>query len=234
MPRETNGTSAGAESNVNPDELLVAGALALGIRLDVKDIAAFRFYRTELLRWSGLMNLTALTTPAQIVQQGFLDSLACAALLPIGEARVLDVGSGAGFPALPLALARPALDFTLVEPSRKKISFLRHVVRQLNLSRVRIRVGRIQSFFDQRAMVEAFDVALARAVAPLHEVGRLVRPFLRPSGVFLAQVGPAAGVRGGMDPLLRCGFEITGETAVPATFGKTARRILALRKTGTR
>ena len=70
------------------------------------------------------MNLTALATPVQIVQQGFLDSLACAPLLPTSSGRVIDIGSGAGFPAIPLALVKPGLEFTLVEPSRKKVTFL--------------------------------------------------------------------------------------------------------------
>ncbi|RPJ23169.1 MAG: hypothetical protein EHM35_17545, partial [Planctomycetaceae bacterium] len=89
------------------DELLVSGALRIGIRLGVKEVEAFRLYREDLVRWSARMNLTALATPAQIVRQGFLDSLACASLLPMNARRILDVGSGAGFPAIPLALANP-------------------------------------------------------------------------------------------------------------------------------
>jgi 16S rRNA (guanine527-N7)-methyltransferase len=180
------------------------------------------------------MNLTALVTPIQIVQQGFLDSLACATLLPGDAARALDIGSGGGFPAIPLALIRPGLDFTLIEPSRKKVTFLRHVVRQLELSHVQILAGRIESFSGDRSMLDAFDVGLARAVAPLHEVGRLVLPFLRPSGVFLAQVGPAEHVDGGMSHPLCSGFEVIGKTDVPPTFGKPGRSVLAFRKFGPR
>ena len=228
MPPTTKEAAAGA------DDLLVAGANTLGIHLGVNAVAAFRAYREDLLRWSERMNLTALATPAQIVQQGFLDSLACAPLLPSSAIRVIDIGSGAGFPAIPLALVKPGLEFTLVEPSRKKVTFLRHVVRRLRLTLVQIRPNRIEALLGESAMLEAFDVALARAVAPLADVSRLVLPFLRPSGIFLAQTGAAEHIDEAVSRLARAGFEAIGERAVPAEFGKPGRRILTLRKASVR
>ena len=180
------------------------------------------------------MNLTALATPVQIVRQGFLDSLACAPLLPTSSGRVIDIGSGAGFPAIPLALVKPGLEFTLVEPSRKKVTFLRHVIRRLRLTLVRIRPNRVEALLGESGMLEAFDVALARAVAPLAEVGRLVFPFLRPAGIFLAQTGAAEHIDDAVRRLARDGFEAIGERAVPSEFGKPGRRILTLRRSGAR
>jgi len=180
------------------------------------------------------MNLTALATPVDIVQQGFLDSLTCAPLLPSSGGRVIDIGSGAGFPAIPLALVKPGLEFTLVEPSRKKVTFLRHVVRRLRLTLVRIRPNRIEALLGERAMLEAFDVALARAVAPLADVSRLVLPFLRPAGIFLAQTGTAEHIDEEVSRLASAGFEEIGERVVPAEFGKPGRRILTLRKSSVR
>jgi 16S rRNA (guanine527-N7)-methyltransferase len=228
LPLITNEAAAGA------DDLLVAGANTLGIHLGVDAVAAFRAYREDLLRWSARMNLTALATPVDIVQQGFLDSLTCAPLLPSSGGRVIDIGSGAGFPAIPLALVKPGLEFTLVEPSRKKVTFLRHVVRRLRLALVRIRPNRIEALLGERAMLEAFDVALARAVAPLADVSRLVLPFLRPAGIFLAQTGMAEHIDEAVSRLARAGFEAIGERAVPAEFGKPGRRILTLRKSSVR
>jgi len=176
------------------------------------------------------MNLTALATPAQIVRQGFLDSLACAPLLPTSKGRVIDIGSGAGFPAIPLALVKPSLEFTLVEPSRKKVTFLRHVVRQLKLNLVRIRAERAETLLRESDMREAFDVALARAVAPLADVGRLVFPLLRPAGSFLAQTGTAEDIDDAVRRLATDGFETIGERAVPPEFGKGGRRILIFRR----
>jgi 16S rRNA (guanine527-N7)-methyltransferase len=176
------------------------------------------------------MNLTALATPAQIVQQGFLDSLACAPLFPAACGRVIDVGSGAGFPAIPLALVKPGAEFNLIEPSRKKVTFLRHVIRRLKLTTVRVRPERTEALLGERGMLEAFDVALARAVAPLPEVCRLVWPFLRPAGVFLAQIGSCAHSDHNVARLTCSGFETVDEIVVPPEFGKTGRRVLALRK----
>jgi 16S rRNA (guanine527-N7)-methyltransferase len=216
------------------DDLLLAGAKALGLHLGANTITAFRVYREELIRWSQRMNLTALTTPAQIVQQGFLDSLACAPLLPRTRGRVIDIGSGAGFPSIPLALVRPDLDFTLVEPSRKKVSFLRHLTRQLKLTLVQVQLSRAEALSGAPEMHEAFDAALARAVAPLTEIGRLVLPFLRPAGIFLAPTGRAEPVRHSVNDLKVIGLEVIDERPVPPEFGKTGRRILVLRKASVR
>ena len=224
MPPTANETATG------PDDVLVAGATALGIPIGVNAVAAFRAYREDLLRWSERMNLTALATPLQIVRQGFLDSLACAPLLPTASGRVIDIGSGAGFPAIPLALVKPGLDFTLVEPSRKKVTFLRHLIRRLRLTHVRIRPNRVEALLGERGMLETFDVALARAVAPLADVGRLVLPFLRPAGIFLAQTGAAEHIDDAVRRLARDGFEAIGERTVPPEFGKPGRRILTLRR----
>ena len=176
------------------------------------------------------MNLTALTSPAEIIQQGFLDSLACAPLLPAASERVIDVGSGAGFPAIPLAIVKPRAEFTLVEPSRKKVTFLRHVIRRLKLTTVRVRPARAEALQEENDMLEAFDVALARAVAPLPDVGRLVWPFLRPAGIFLAQTGSGAHIDHEVEHVRRAGFEIANEMVVPPEFGKPGRRVLALRR----
>jgi len=212
------------------DDLLVGGAAALAISLGAKEVSAFRAYREEILRWSARMNLTGFGTPEQIVRQGFLDSLACACLLPPNAEQVLDVGSGAGFPAIPLSIVRPRIRFTLVEPSRKRVTFLRHIVRLLGLTSVRVQPHRIESLRRDTMLLAAFDAAVARAVAPLADIGEWVRPFLRSGGVFLAQVG--SGEQSGLAPnRLPCrGFEVAAESGVPGEFGKPGRRILVLRK----
>lgn len=180
------------------------------------------------------MNLTALETPAQIVREGFLDSLTCAPLLPTSDGRVIDIGTGAGFPAIPLALVKPSLEFTLVEPSKKKVTFLRHVVRQLKLELVRIRQERAENLLGESGTLGAFDVALARAVAPLPDVGRLVFPFLRPAGTFLAQVGEAENIDDAVRRLTTDKFEAIGERVVPPEFGSRGHRILILRRSSAR
>lgn len=211
-----------------PDELLVAGALSLGLYLDPEQVAAFRAYREEIARWSARMSLTALRDPEDVVRAGFLDSLACLPLIPSGAQRVLDLGSGAGFPALPLKLLRRDLAFTLVEASRKKASFLHHMVRSLRLAEVRVIQRRVEALAGDPTEQGAYDLALARAVAPPPEQGRLVRPFLGPGGLFLLQAGPGPLDPDGLDRL--AGFEPAGEFALPAALGRPGRRVLALRR----
>jgi 16S rRNA (guanine527-N7)-methyltransferase len=213
------------------DDLLVAGARALGLRLTCTQVAAFATYLEEISRWSARINLTALRRPEDIVRAGFLDSLACLPLIPPETHRAVDVGSGAGFPGLPLKLARPELSFTLVEASRKKATFLHHVVRRLGLAGVRVLQRRAEELAADPEEAGAYDLALARAVAPSPDQGRLVRPFLRPGGIFLAQAGPGPLAPEALERLAGLGFEAVRELSLPTRLGRTGCRVLALRRT---
>jgi len=215
-----------------PDDLLLAGALALGLKLESEHVAAFRMYREEILRWAARSNLTALRDPAEIVRAGFLDSLACLPLIPPQAQRALDIGSGPGFPALPLKLLRPDISFTLVESSRKKATFLRHAVRILALGGVRVVQSRAEAMSADPREAGAYDVAMARAVAPPSDVARLVRPFLRPGGLFLAQLGSGSLPGDARGPLLARGFERADELALPLALGRPGRVVLGLRRVG--
>ncbi|MEI8188207.1 MAG: 16S rRNA (guanine(527)-N(7))-methyltransferase RsmG [candidate division NC10 bacterium] len=218
-------------SEPTPDDLLIVGAQELGIRLGTEQIGAFRLYLEEVLRWSERMNITALTTPDDIIREGFLDSLACLALIPNDARHILDVGSGAGFPALPLAIVRDDLDFTLVEASRKKVTFLKHIARSLGLRHVRVWYGRAEAMAGGLLAAEAYDVALARAVAPLPDQAALVLSFLRPGGVFLAQVGSGGAPEEALDRLAAAGYQAAGERRVPSwKGGGLGHQVLAYRR----
>ena len=215
-----------------PDTLLIAGAGALGLHLTADQLAAFATYLAEIVRWSGRINLTALRKPEDIVRTGFLDSLACLPLIPLEAKYALDVGSGAGFPGLPLKLVRPDLSFTLVEASRKKATFLQHMVRQLGLTRVRVVQRRAEELAKDPMEAGVYDLAMARAAAPPLDQGRLVRPFLRPGGLFLVQLGPSSLAPGALDGLVGLGFEVVRELDLSALFEHPGRRVLALQQTG--
>jgi 16S rRNA (guanine527-N7)-methyltransferase len=215
-----------------PEELLIEGAEALGLRLEPNQVAAFRLYRDEVARWSARINLTALRTPEDVVRGGFLDSLACWPLIPPGALQVADIGSGAGFPGLPLKLLRPDLSVTLVESSRKKATFLLHIVRCLGLASVRVVQARAEAMAANPREAEAYDLALARAVAPPPASGRLVRPLLRPGGLFLLQLGPTSLPPGAWERLLALGFDVVRELALPPALGRPGRRVVALRRPG--
>lgn len=213
-----------------PDDLLVVGALALGLHLTPNQVAAFATYLEEIIRWSARINLTALRQPEDIIRAGFLDSLACLPLIPCGAKRAVDVGSGAGFPGLPLKLARADLSFTLVEATRKKATFLQHMVRQLGLAEVRVVQRRAEQLAADPGEMGAYDLALARAVAPAPDQARLVRPFLRPGGLFLVQIGPGPLAPEIRERLEGLGFAAGRELALPVSLGRPGRRVMALRR----
>ena len=213
------------DPHLRPTDLLAAGAGALGIPLAPAHLVAFECYLQEIERWSARMNLTALRTPSEVVQDGFLDSLACLPLLRAGAGTAVDLGSGAGFPALPLAILRSQVRFTLVEATRKKVTFLRHIVRTLGLVHVRVLHGRAEALARDPEHLGVYHVALARAVAPLPEQARLVRPFLAPGGVFLAQLAADPSSDEAAKALTEAGW-IVADAAPGAS---PRRRVLALR-----
>ncbi|MEE9281018.1 MAG: 16S rRNA (guanine(527)-N(7))-methyltransferase RsmG [Myxococcota bacterium] len=134
-------------------------------------------YLKELRRWGATTNLVG-STDSEALGRHVADSVAAAAGLASG-ARVVDLGSGAGFPGIPLALSRPDLRVTLVEIRERRISFLRHVVRTLSIENVRVERARIES-----SPPELYDYALLRAVAPPSRAAELARPWVRPGGEF--------------------------------------------------
>lgn len=171
----------------------IEGARQLGISLSGDQIELFRRYGQLLVEWNQRMNLTAIEEWEQILRKHFLDSLA---LLTVWkgerEARAIDIGAGAGFPGLPLKIARPELQMTLVEATEKKVSFLRHVVQQLGLNRTTILQERAEVLGRRAPYREEYHLVVARAVAPLPELCEYTLPFATVGGLVAAYKGPAA------------------------------------------
>jgi len=163
--------------------ILATGAAALGLALDASQLAAFAQYRELLLAWNARFNLTAITDPHAILTRHFLDSLtvtlAVSAEWRARSLRVLDVGSGAGFPGLALAIAFPHWRVTALEATGKKVIFLRHVVSMLHLSNVRPLVGRAEQVAHTTAERARYDLVTARALAALPTLLEYCQPFAR-------------------------------------------------------
>ena len=146
----------------------------------------------ELQRWNRRRNLTAITGRDEILEKHLLDSLT---LLPLikGRGRLLDIGSGAGFPALPLKIARPDLDVVSVDAVGKKIDFQRHIARAFRLDGFTALHERIESLVDHADFRQGFETVTARAVCSLGELQAMAKPFLVPGGRLLAMKGPGGG-----------------------------------------
>jgi 16S rRNA (guanine527-N7)-methyltransferase len=174
-------------------ELLVKGAAALGIQLDTAQAEQFRRYYELIVEWNKRFNLTRITDWEQAVLHHFLDSLTIGMVLPPAlerlNGRVLDVGSGAGVPGVPLMIAFPSLQVTLIEATAKKAKFLAHVADELSLSNLTVCAGRAESLAHDSGLRESFDAVLAKAVAKLNVLAELTLAFSRVGGIVVAQKG---------------------------------------------
>jgi len=162
---------------------LARGAAQLGVALDEQQQSQLLRLSAELLRWNKAYNLTAITDPQAVLTHHLLDSLAVAP--DLAGTTVADVGTGAGFPGLPLAIAQPHRQFTLIDTVDKKLRFIDHAVRELGLANVKTRHARVETL----APAESFDTVIARAFAPLPKMLALVAPLCDAHTHVLAMVG---------------------------------------------
>ncbi len=175
--------------------VLVAGAKQAGCELTDQQVELFGRYLAGLRSWSGRANLVSASALADAERVLFLDSLALVPLLrrkQVSAARLIDVGSGAGFPGLVLKLVLPELDVVLLEATRKKASFLTWMAEQLGLGGVQVRAERAEEAGRDPELRESFDVATARALGPLPVVLELALPFCRTGGTLIAPRGASA------------------------------------------
>jgi 16S rRNA (guanine527-N7)-methyltransferase len=162
----------------------------LGLDLSADQLNAFEEYGRELLTWNARYNLTAITDPVEIEVKHFLDSLSCLSVIQLrGEERVVDVGTGAGLPGLPLKIVRPSIQLTLVESIGKKADFCQYIIDKLGLIGVDVVPTRAETLgrdLDHRA---SYDWALARAVAVAPVLLEYLLPLLKLNGHALLQKG---------------------------------------------
>lgn len=175
------------------NELAQQAYSLLGIRLSHSQLSALRIYEKELLDWNTRFNLTAIEKPEQVRSKHFLDSLSCLMVMrdPYPE-HVIDVGTGAGFPGIPLKIILPRIHLTLVESVGKKADFCRHILKKLELEGVEVIQERAETLGQLEQYRERYDWAVARAVANMPVLIELLLPFVRVGGKALAMKGVSA------------------------------------------
>jgi 16S rRNA (guanine527-N7)-methyltransferase len=172
-------------------EKLKAGADKLGVGLSPAQLEQFESYYRELIDWNQRLNLTAITDYEEVQLKHFLDSLTIILAWPPQAAqknlRLIDVGTGAGLPGIPLKIVFPDIKLTLLEATAKKADFLSHIVEKVGLGSVEIVVGRAEEVAHQPQYREGFELVLSRAVAALPALVELALPFCALGGSFIAQ-----------------------------------------------
>jgi 16S rRNA (guanine527-N7)-methyltransferase len=173
-------------------EVIRTGAGQLGVNLSRSAVDQFAVHARELLLWNSKINLTAITDPLAVAVKHYIDAVAPADLIH-PQASLLDIGSGGGFPGIPLKIMKPALSLTVIEAARKKVSFLNQAGRILLLKDYRVHHMRIDKMrsggLPYANDVGTFDVVISRALAPLDEYLMLALPFTAGKGLILALKG---------------------------------------------
>jgi len=168
---------------------VIEGASALGLKVTNDQARAMGDHARLLLDWNRTTNLTAITEPMAVAIKHDVDSLA--AVCWIGDAvRILDAGSGGGFPGIPLKILRPDLSITLVDSVRKKVSFLKHAIRTIGLEGIEAVHGRLEALGESPGYRGAFDMVVCRAFSSLETFAERTAGFLAPGGSLLALKGP--------------------------------------------
>jgi 16S rRNA (guanine527-N7)-methyltransferase len=215
-------------------ELLIRGALELGVGLGEDQVALLERYLALLEQWSQKINLTGIKDERGRVLTLLVDSLAAAAAVrKLGGAspRLLDLGSGAGLPGVPLKVVMPGLVLTLCESRLKKAAFLEEVVRELGLAGTVVYPGRAEDL-ARAGGARKFNGVIARAVADLKELGRWSAPLLKAGGCLLAMKGPApeAEIAAASRELARLGMAVTEVLAYALPEGEGRRTVVIVKK----
>ena len=193
-----------------------------------ESIALFLRLRQELLDWNTRVNLTAITDPVEVLLKHFLDSLSLLTADSAARARVLDIGAGAGFPGLPLKIARPQWEIVLLEATGKKVAFQRHMIEALNLHAIEAIHGRAEEIAHRPEYRASFDLVTARAVASLPALLEYAAPFCRVGGrILLPKKGDlAAELEQGKRAASTLGLVLKADQRVTLSGLDDGRRIL--------
>ncbi len=209
-------------------EQFEAGAAELGWRLTGSQLHQFATYQMLLIKWNRRMNLTAIREPELIQTKHFLESMSCAKVTgELSDQLVADVGTGAGFPGLPLKILYPRMELTLIDSVSKKARFLQAVIDELGLTRVRVVLDRVEVLGQHTSHRGCYDWVLARGLAKLRVLAEYLLPLCRVGGQMLALKGQDVGaeIAEAREAIARLGGAST-KAALIAVPGLSSKRAL--------
>lgn len=210
------------------ESILCKGGSQAGVKITKTELHAFSIYLKELMIWNRSINLTGIRDEKGIIVRHFLDSLFINSLVSESEA-ILDMGTGAGFPGIPLKIVRPLLKLTLMEASAKKAGFLKHIKRMLGLTDLNIIKGRAECFIGKMQ----FEKIVSRAAGPLREIITIGGGLLKDGGIFLAMKGKrGADEWESMDMRNKRQWKLEGIYSYTLPFSDLERSVLILRFKG--
>ena len=212
------------EHGVNLEKVIFEGGKAVSCPLSSESINTFLIFLKELTEWNKRVNLTGLKNELDLVIELFVDSLACGlALNPRKNDAIIDIGSGAGFPGIPLKIAYPELKISLLEPRLKKTAFMHHIIGTLNLKNIHVISRSVQDLFQDGSYNMLYDKAFARAIKP-DSIFPEARSLLRDSGRAIlcrSKVLGSCGENWGMKVEREIDYEL------PNKYGKRVLSILS-------
>lgn len=164
-------------------------AQEIGYTLQKEQLEQFFTYKELLIEWNKKMNLTAIEQEEDIITKHFIDSLSIASYIP-DTAKVIDIGTGAGFPGIPLKILKKDLSITLLDSLNKRITFLEEVIRNLSLENIQAVHARAEELAHKEEYREQYDIAVSRAVAPMHTLLEYMLPYVKIGGKCICMKGP--------------------------------------------
>ena len=173
-------------------EKLITSVDALEITLSEMQLKQFYTYMNLLIDWNKKINLTAIVEPNEIILKHFVDSLTILKYISDGT-KIIDVGTGAGFPGIPLKIAKPSIEIVLLDSLQKRINFLEEVIKQLNIEKIKTIHSRVEDFGKDQKYREKFDMATSRAVANLSTLSEYLLPLVKVGGKVISMKGSFIG-----------------------------------------
>ena len=169
--------------------IIKSGAKSFGLKFNDHQLDLFATHASLLYFWNKKINITAITNPDEIALKHFIDSIALISYLP-DNAKILDIGSGGGFPGFCLKVVKPELKIVMIDSVRKKIHFLNELIRTSKMNKIEAIHTRAEELANNELYKNKFDIVVSRAFSSLDKFINLAKPFLKNNGLILAMKGP--------------------------------------------